>query len=105
MEEGAGQAGATGGAAGPVSRPLKVMIAGPPAAGKGTQCQKIVDKVCNRGVHTPPPSAPLPHLSSASRLLACLSQRGLARSVSSLVVIDASCIGAYRYGIICCKCL
>ncbi len=25
--------------------PLKVMIAGAPAAGKGTQCQKIVDKV------------------------------------------------------------
>lgn len=26
-------------------QPLKVMIAGAPAAGKGTQCQKIVDKV------------------------------------------------------------
>ena len=27
------------------SHPLKVMIAGAPAAGKGTQCEKIVKKV------------------------------------------------------------
>ena len=27
------------------SQPLRVMIAGAPAAGKGTQCAKIVDKV------------------------------------------------------------
>jgi hypothetical protein len=27
-------------------RPLRVMIAGAPAAGKGTQCERIVDKVC-----------------------------------------------------------
>eukprot|EP00884_Botryococcus_braunii_P019396 jgi/Botrbrau1/613/Bobra.0161s0009.1 len=35
---------AAAGGAGATSRPLKVMIAGPPAAGKGTQCQKIVEK-------------------------------------------------------------
>ena len=36
---------------------LKVMIAGAPAAGKGTQCQKIVDKVAA----TPhPPLAGIP---------------------------------------------
>ena len=39
----------TASAAAPVRRadgsPLRVMIAGPPAAGKGTQCQKIVEKV------------------------------------------------------------
>jgi pantothenate kinase len=27
-------------------RPLRVMIAGAPAAGKGTQCEQIVKKVC-----------------------------------------------------------
>lgn len=27
------------------STPLRVMIAGPPAAGKGTQCERIVKKV------------------------------------------------------------
>lgn len=30
---------------GATSKQLKVMIAGPPAAGKGTQCEKIVSKV------------------------------------------------------------
>lgn len=30
-----------------VDATLKVMIAGAPAAGKGTQCAKIVDKVCS----------------------------------------------------------
>ena len=29
------------------AHPLKVMIAGAPAAGKGTQCEKIVKKVRN----------------------------------------------------------
>jgi pantothenate kinase len=35
-------AGAAGTAA---TRPLRVMISGAPAAGKGTQCARIVDKV------------------------------------------------------------
>ena len=39
----------TASAAAPVRKadgsPLRVMIAGPPAAGKGTQCQRIVEKV------------------------------------------------------------
>ena len=29
----------------PTNTPLRVMIAGPPAAGKGTQCERIVKKV------------------------------------------------------------
>jgi len=37
---------------GQTSRPLRVMIAGAPAAGKGTQCVKIVEKV---GDPPPPP--------------------------------------------------
>jgi hypothetical protein len=34
------------------ARPLRVMISGPPAAGKGTQCAKIVDKVCPPWTYT-----------------------------------------------------
>mgnify|MGYP002632218091 CR=1 FL=1 len=43
-------------AAAPVRRadgsPLRVMIAGPPAAGKGTQCQRIVEKVRREGIES-----------------------------------------------------